>query len=328
MSEPSSMQTSKAFRTVAVATIIMTYLLVVVGGIVRVTGSGLGCPDWPLCEGRIIPTLEGATLIEFSHRLVTTVVSTLIFATAIFSWLRYRTLKWVFRPAILAVALLGLQIVLGGITVLLELPPAIVGIHLGNALILFASLIIAMMYAFRPETASLIGKAWKEKLPRLAVASTIGTFILIISGTVVTGTSAHYACTTWPLCEDQLIPTGGTLAIIAATHRYVASIIGLLILYTLIETWRTKRHVSSVFNASIITLVLMVAQIVVGALFVQMGFPVWVGILHLAVSAATWASIVIYAILTFQTVEAVNVPWREPVPSKDRRVPASTAIGK
>ena len=326
MNEPSSLQTSKTFKAVAVATIFATYLLVVVGGIVRVTGSGLGCPDWPLCTGRIIPSLEGATLIEFSHRFVTTLVSTLIFATAIFSWLRYRSIKWIFRPAILAVVLLGVQIVLGGITVLLELPPAIVGIHLGNALILFASLIIAMMYAFRPETASLIGKAWKENLPRLAVASTIGIFILILSGTVVTGTLAHYACTTWPLCENQLIPAGGLLPIIAAVHRYIASIIGLLILYTLVETWRTKRHVASVFNASIITLVLMVAQVVVGALFVQMGFPVWVGILHLAVSAATWAAVVIYTILIFQTVEAV--PVSKPVKSKDQSMRASTAVGR
>ncbi len=303
MSEPSIPHTSTAFRLLALATVIATYALVVVGGIVRVSGSGLGCPDWPLCQGRVIPQLQGATLIEFSHRIVSTVVTVLVLSTAVFAWLRYRSNTWVSRPAVLAVLLLSLQIVLGGITVLLELPPAIVGIHLGNALILFASLITATLFAFRPAAAQVIGEAWKERLARLALASTIGTFILILSGTVVTGTLAHYTCTTLPLCQDQLVPAGGVLPIIAAAHRYVAAAIGLVALYTFVETWRTKRHVPALMNASVAAAVLFVVQVAVGAFHVELAFPIATGILHLASAAAAWAAMVVFTILAFQTAE-------------------------
>ncbi|MDE3088892.1 MAG: heme A synthase, partial [Chloroflexota bacterium] len=270
---------NKGFRWLVAAAVVATYGLVIVGGIVRITGSGLGCPDWPLCQGRVVPPLQGATLIEFSHRVTSTVVTLLVLGTALFAWRRYRNERWVFRPAVLAVALLALQIVLGGITVLLELPPAVVGIHLGNALLLFASVITAAMFAWRPWTPR---AGAHDRLPRLALASTIGTFILILSGTVVTGTLAQYACTTLPLCGDQILPAGGVLPIIASAHRYVSAAIGLLILHTLIYTWRTRRHVPPLLTASVVAAILFASQIAIGALNVWLAFPVVTGVLHLA----------------------------------------------
>ncbi len=293
----------RTFRWVILATAIATYALVIVGGIVRITGSGLGCPDWPLCQGRVVPQLQGATLIEFSHRITSTIVTVLVLLSALIAWRRYRNEKFIFRPAVLAVALLALQIVLGGITVLLELPPAIVGIHLGNALLLFASVIIAAMFAWRPWTPRAGEQDSRDRLPRLALASTLGAFVLILSGTVVTGTMAGYACTTWPLCGDQLIPSGGLLPIIAAAHRYVAAAIGLLILYTLIYTWRTRRQIPQLMTASVIAAILFVLQIAVGAINVFLAYPVATGVLHLASAAAVWASMVVFTILAYQAAE-------------------------
>jgi len=311
---------SKCFRWIVLAAAIATYALVIVGGIVRITGSGLGCPDWPLCQGRVVPQLQGATLIEFSHRATSTLVTALLLGSAFFAWRRFRNEKWIFRPAILAVGLLALQIVLGGITVLLELPPAVVGIHLGNALILFACVITAAMFAFHPWTPRAGARDPRDRLPRLALASTVGTFILILSGTVVTGTMAHYACTTWPLCGDRLLPAGGILPIIAAAHRYVSAAIGLLILYTLISTWRTRRHVPQLMTASVIAAVLFVAQVAIGAINVYLAFPVVTGVLHLASAAAVWASMVVFTILAYQTAEIV------PAAPKGTRVQAESSV--
>ena len=291
------------YRWIVLATAVATYALVIVGGIVRVSGSGLGCPDWPLCQGRVIPQLQGATLVEFSHRVVTTLVTVLLLASAFLAWRGFRQDKWIFRPAILAVALLLLQIVLGGITVLLELPPAIVGIHLGNALILFACVITAAMFAWRPWTPRAGARDPRDPMPRLALASAIGTFVLILSGTVVTGTQAGYACTTWPLCGDQLIPAGGILPIIAIVHRYIAGAIGLLILGTLIYTWRARRNNRALMTSSIIAGILFVIQVAVGAINVFLAYPVATGILHLASAAAVWASMVVFALLAYQTPE-------------------------
>lgn len=297
----------RTFRWIILAAAVATYGLVIVGGIVRITGSGLGCPDWPLCQGRVVPPLQGATLIEFSHRVTSTVVTVLILLSALVAWRRYRNEKWIFRAALLAVALLALQIVLGGITVLLELPPAIVGIHLGNALLLFASVIVAALFAWQPWTPRAGARDSRDRLPRLALASTIGAFVLILSGTVVTGTLAGYACTTWPLCGDQLIPSGGLLPIIAAAHRYVAAGIGLLILFTLLYTWRTRRQIPQLMTASVIAAILFVLQVAVGAVNVFLAYPVATGVLHLASAAAVWASMVVFTILAYQTAERAPI---------------------
>src|SRR5579885_2463586 len=122
-------------------TVAFVYALVVIGGIVRITGSGLGCPDWPTCHGSLIPPLDLHTDIEYSHRLTASIVSTLtvIMALSVFLWARKR--RYVI-PTVIAVGLLVVQIILGGITVLFGLPQTIVTAHLGTALAFFAMMIV------------------------------------------------------------------------------------------------------------------------------------------------------------------------------------------
>src|ERR1700716_4667979 len=79
------------FRRVAVLTAIFAYLQIALGGVVRVSGSGLGCPDWPLCHGRPYPPADLHAIIEYSHRAVGTVTGVLIIATVVLAWVVYRT---------------------------------------------------------------------------------------------------------------------------------------------------------------------------------------------------------------------------------------------
>ncbi len=291
------------FRWLASAAALVTFGLVVLGGVVRTSGAGLACPDWPLCQGKIIPPLDGPTLIEYSHRLVAVLTSIFVSATAWLAWRRYRAQKWILRPALLALGLLALQVILGGLTVVWKLPPTIVAVHLSNALIILAMLLIVATFAFRPGSDSPNARARDtssdKRYPRLVLASTIGTFLLIVSGAVATGTFAGYTCPTWPLCNEQIIPQD-TLPQIAMLHRFIAAAIGLLILYTFVETWKTRRNVSLLIRAGAIAATLFLAQVVISAANVLLHFPLWLTLLHLGAAAAVWSSMVVFTILAYQ----------------------------
>src|SRR3954464_10048340 len=112
------------FRRLLTATIVATFALIVIGGVVRVSDSGLGCGaagsgthGWPLCEGGLLPNVDANAIVEFSHRLAATVVVVLIAAMAWIAWRRLRSHKWLVRGTIAAGVLVLAQAVLGGVTV-------------------------------------------------------------------------------------------------------------------------------------------------------------------------------------------------------------------
>ena len=121
-------------QVTSLLTVLSVFALVVLGGVVRVTESGLGCPDWPLCHGKLLPPLEMTAIIEYTHRLVTSaLVTPLVLLTCALVWLTQRHEGWLVVPATLAVGLLLAQALLGGVTVLTELPGGVVAAHLALA---------------------------------------------------------------------------------------------------------------------------------------------------------------------------------------------------
>src|SRR5437868_8972529 len=186
----------KAFRGLIVATAVVTYALVVLGGVVRVSGSGLGCPDWPLCHGRLMPPLDLHAIIEYSHRTATVLATTLMVVTAVFAWLWLRRRRDVVTAATVALGLLVVQITLGAITVKLELPPIVVLVHLANAMALLGAVSVTAVAALAPGSMS---QATDTVSRRWAMAAAAGTYLLIVSGSLVVA-GASGACDAWPLC--------------------------------------------------------------------------------------------------------------------------------
>src|SRR5262245_5321647 len=141
-------------------------LVMMLGNIVSATGSGLGCPDWPLCHGRLIP--PGGTVIwtEFRHRLAVPLFSVLLVATSVSVLHRRGTSPGLRRIAVALLGLLGVQVVLGGITVLLGLSALVSTIHLLVALSILAGL-VAICAAPPPDRAA---EPVPGRLARLAVA--------------------------------------------------------------------------------------------------------------------------------------------------------------
>jgi len=251
-----------------------TYLLIVLGAVVRITGSGMGCgDDWPVCHGRLVPSLaDVATLIEWSHRLVAAIVSILVAALAVITWWRRRRGDAVGRAGYLALALLILQVLLGAVTVKLELPPWSVILHLGTAMVLLAVLLYAALGgpSGRPGAAAL-------------VAAGLG-FVTVLFGALTANLGAATACIGFPLCNGQWVPEGNYLQHIHWTHRLLAY--GLFV-YLVVWAWRTWRR------GPALALGLASVQIAVAAAMVLLALPQSLQAAHAAVGAALWGGLVL-----------------------------------
>ena len=281
----------RAFRALTLATLAWTFVLVVVGVIVRVTGSGLGCPDWPLCHGSPIPPLEPTAIIEYSHRLSAALSILLISLTAVVAWTRYRDDRQIVMLATLAVALVVGQSLLGAITVVLELPETVVTAHLAVAEALLATLTLLAVRAFRLERPLVRPRV-------LYVATALAVYVLILSGAYVRGSGASLACIEWPLCGPSnlgLTDYRGLLNPAASqqiqmAHRYFAALVGLLVAWTCWTAWREGRRALAAAGGA-----LFATQVLVGAAYIaSTGAALFQGA-HLALASATWCVLVALA---------------------------------
>ncbi len=135
------MKTS-AYRCLLVTSAIATFILIVSGGVVSLSGGAAACPDWPLCSGQLLPPWRMDAWIEYTHRLLTLVVTLLIVTSSLIAWRRRDSDPWVRRPPLVALALLLLQILLGAVIIWFESPELVRMFHLGMATSILAGLII------------------------------------------------------------------------------------------------------------------------------------------------------------------------------------------
>ena len=268
---------TRRFTLLAWTAAACTYVLIVLGAVVRITGSGLGCGDhWPLCNGRLLPPLDDiGTVIEWSHRLVAALVSILVIALAGYDWwIRERPAgRRAVRPTVIALALLILQVALGAITVKLELPPWSVILHLGTAMLLLATLLVAA----RGQTVGAQHAAPLQMSPILVLA-----FITVLFGALTANLGASAACTGFPLCNGHVWPvdSDGWLPSIHWIHRLLAYALAAV---ALVWAVRTRARAAQILLATV------GVQIALGAATVLLGLPPALQAAHLAVGTAVWA---------------------------------------
>ena len=255
-----------------------TYLLIVLGAVVRITGSGMGCGDhWPLCNGHLFPPLDDiGTVIEWSHRLVAALVSALVTALAVYAW---RVRHEARRVAYTALALLVVQVLLGAVTVKLELPPWTVILHLGTAMLLLATLLVAARDSVGAQHVAPLHAPLP--VPLLAL-----TFVTVLFGALTANLGAAAACTGFPLCNGQLWPSAGGLAVVQWVHRLLAYALAASVIAVAVRSRRRGVWVVGV---------LVLAQVALGAATVLLGLPPGLQAAHVAVGAAVWAGVVLAA---------------------------------
>lgn len=282
------------FYRLAVVTAVAVYLQVVLGSVVRITGSGLGCPDWPLCHGQVIPVFEYHTMIEYAHRLVGTAAGLLMIATAVYAVVLYRRRalaafpRGLMRAAIGAVLLIVVQGIVGGITVLMKNSPFTVALHLGNAeLVLGASLLVAL-WALRAGQPT---RAGQKRGTVVIVAAAVGAYVIVVTGALVVGTGASAACAGWPLCGS---PGGSRLADVHMLHRVVVAVGTVAIMAGALAAFRRWRGTGLAVVAPL-TMTALVAEAAVGAVQVLTGLPPVLRSLHVALGSLVWGGAALMA---------------------------------
>src|SRR2546423_14778147 len=213
------------FRRVAFLTAFFAYLQIALGGVVRVTGSGLGCPDWPLCHGHPYPAADVHSVIEYSHRTVGTITGVLVIITVAAAWLLFRRARplvaWLATASVVAIAAEG---AVGGVVVVNELAAWLVLIHLGLAMLILGFLIATAVMSLPQTTGSA-----DRSVRRLTAVAAVATYGLLLSGSTVVASEADASCHSWPLCGNGLAFDFAGANAFTMLHRGAVLVIGVFL---------------------------------------------------------------------------------------------------
>ncbi len=306
------------FAKLAVAAAVATFVLIAVGGLVRATDSGLGCPDWPLCFRDWIPPADIHAWIEHTHRLIAAVfVGPMVGAIGLITVLtrRRRDLP-LLVGAVVAGVLVIVQAWLGAQVVVERLPPELVTAHLGMALVVFATVIFI---AERASHGPMPAIDLRLGLTRLAAVTAAVIFAQMLLGSWVTGHHAGLAYADFPLMNGSLLPaiTGDEQALHFA-HRLMSLVVAGLIAWLLVAVRRTTvargpRRLAHWMAA------LIVVQIVLGGLNVWSRLSALFVVPHLAIGAALFG-LSVWLLLAVRRLRAADLPVRDTAPMQERSI--------
>jgi heme A synthase len=295
-------KTARRMGRAALFAAVYTYLLVVFGGLVRITESGLGCgDDWPKCHGQWIPEFTLQTVIEYVHRLLGVSIGLVIIALTIYV-VKHRKRpgiggqNGIALPIYIAMALVVVQGLLGAVTVVLELPTEVVVVHFMTALIIMGLLLQAAVRAgtLGGESAA-APAATAARYRKASVAAALLGFVVITFGALTANTTgAPQACQGFPLCNGALLPASVPQVHLHWTHRLLAFALFLHVLFTVLR--RTELR-GAAWRAGIIALLLITTQLVVAAALVLLHLPRELMAIHLAAGAAVWGALVAWVLL-------------------------------
>lgn len=312
-----------AYGRIAAAALVALAAIVFSGAAVRLTGSGLGCPTWPECNGALITTqLDGHAAIEFGNRMVTGLVSALVILAALGAYLR--------RPFRRDLAVLGVllpigvagQVVLGGMSVLYGLAPGWVMAHfLLSQLILAAAIALAWRSRHEPDAPATEGRRTV-----LAVRGLVGfTAWVLLLGTVATASGPHPGSSgTGEVVTRFSFKGGGTLDWAIHWHGRFSTLLGL----AAVATWFYARRAGAgvPLRRALTALCLLVAvQGAVGLAQYRLELPAALVWFHVVLATLTWMA-VLWAAAAAGRLAPASAPVSPPSLPLDRSEPSPAAL--
>lgn len=272
----------------AVTSAIVVYCLIIFGSHVRVTDSGMGCPDWPLCDGRVGPIHQFHAFMEQTHRYIAALVTVLVVATAIVAS-RIRTRSSAFRPALFSVGVVVVQVGLGALTVFAGNGAPTVAAHLIAGLALLGGTTVTAVCSIVPRV-----HAAGPRLAKLGWVAIGAAGLLYLSGSLVVNAEAEKSCASFPFCPTDQSRTHVALHLV---HRSIAILAGAALLVFAIHAWRRWRHHHGARALAATLAVLVIATASLGIASALLKAPPDLQDLHLAGAAAVLATSVALATL-------------------------------
>ena len=294
------------FQKLAGLTLLTAILLVTVGVVVRATDSGLGCPDWPLCHGQLIPPLDDPKAwIEWVHRGIAVVIGFEILGLAALAVRDHRDRRSLVLGSFASVALVGFQAWLGRETVRLGNSGESVTAHLAAAMLLVGILVFLTVRAGYPAKFPTRGAS--QRFTLLATFAAGATFALLLFGSNVTATDTALVFPDWPLMGGALVPQLSEVASAHILHRWVAAVVAAIVAVVAIVAWRTQRDHPAIVRLAMWAAALFAVQVVVGGLQVLTRLSAWTQTLHLALGAIIWALLAALAVTSYATARMTAV---------------------
>jgi protoheme IX farnesyltransferase len=301
------------FQRLAAATVATTFLLVVIGVLVRSTDSGVACPTWPGCfPGQFLPGLDSSVnvWIEWTHRTVAVLIGVMVLGVAALAVLDHRDRPSILWPSLATLGIALFQAWLGRETVRLGNTGPSVTAHLATAMILLGILIFALVRSFYPARVG--GRGSSQRFTLLAALAAATTYALLLFGSNVTARDAALIFPDWPLMGGSFLPplTDSTSAHVL--HRWVAVIVGLIVAAVALIAWRTQRDRPWVIRLALIGGLLFPIQALVGGLQVLTRLEPWTQTAHLALGAAIWGAMVGLVVVSYYEARTTPAYRRHP----------------
>lgn len=262
------------------ANLALLWLIIPSGALVRLTDSGLGCPDWPLCDGGVVPATSTHALIEYTNRLFSGVV----LAFAVVTWLMSRRAaprgaavrRFAGACALMTVS----QAPLGGLTVLSDLHPLMVSSHFVLSLAALAMGTLLVLHAHDRVNAAV--RSWCRRRGPLAGLGALALLAAIVTGVLVTAAGPHSG-------DPEVIRRFGNLADAAWIHVRAVAVLVVVMLALAVWAWREPPADPRARRFAALTLTALAVQVAIGEYQYRNELPWQVVIAHVAVAGIVWA---------------------------------------
>lgn len=282
----------KTLGRLSLAAVIVAYGEVMLGSWTRINGAGMTCPDYPLCNGQVIPSMGGGTVWEWTHRLTAAILSLLVLGVLATAWRRRRDAGFVTPVGVVVAGLFAFQVFLGAATVHLSNSPMSVVWHWGTAMAFVASLATMAIFAFAHSSATqaVSGSRRRALLTGVLAGTAFVAFVTMCVGAYVSSSGAGLACIDIPGCAgNAVVYTPGQH--VQMLHRFIAAacLLSAVVAFGLVWALGAATRVRVITS---IALGLVFVQIVLGLLNVALRLPLDLREAHAANAALVFLTFV------------------------------------